>query len=77
MDLIFVINSERIEENDKLVEMKQIIIDQQEGVIKLMRNLNDPSTFINDKQYYIETMLNDMFLKYDEAKQRIQNSEVI
>lgn len=73
---MFLSDSERLENNDKIVEMKQAIIDQQEGIINLMRNLNDSSTN-NNNEHHIQKMLNDMFSKYDDVIQRMQNSEVM
>lgn len=68
-------DSEKIENNDKIIQVKQSIIDQQEDIINLMRNLNDPST--NNDEHCIQNILNDMFLKYDDVIQRMKNSDVI
>lgn len=68
-------DSEQTTEIGKIVEMKQTVIDQQDGVIKLMRNLKFHQ-MENIPHEQIQNVLHDIFLKYDEAKQHIQSSEV-
>lgn len=55
--------------------MKQMILDQQDGVIKLMKEINTHKT-ANGGQDYIQRTIDDVFQKYNDAKQYIQNSEV-
>lgn len=61
----------------KIVEMKQAIIDQQEGVIKLMRELNLQQTANSTDRERIQYLLEKVFHQYDEAKQNMLSSEVI
>lgn len=67
-------DSEQIANIDKIVEMKQNIINQQKIVINLMRNL--PKTTSKDEQS-LQKKIDDVYFKYDEAIHEMQNSEVI
>lgn len=58
---------------DKIVEMKQNIINQQETVIKLMRSL--PKMTNNNEP--LQKKLDNIYSKFDEARDAMQNSEVI
>lgn len=59
---------------DKIVEMKQKIINQQERVIMLMKNLHK-TTNIDDQS--LKKIIDNVFSKYDKTTQHMQNSEVI
>lgn len=72
----FFLCSGRLAENDKIVEMKQTVLDQQDEVIKLMRNINLQKTANGGGQDNIQRTIDGIFNKYEDAKQYMKNSEV-
>jgi len=72
--VIFCTDSEQIANIDKIVEMKQNIINQQKIVISLMRNL--PKMTSGNEQS-LQKKIDNVYFKYDEAIHEMRNSEVI
>lgn len=59
---------------DKIVEMKQKIINQQERIIMLMKNLHKTT---NSDEQSLKQIIDNVFFKYDKTRQHMKNFEVI